>query len=230
MVSVSPREKNSRLQDTNTPGVSPIGSKRSGLNLRKNRHKSTTAAGPLASAFIPHADLKQDEEQAPPPWEETQRNTKPPRSGAPSSERPPYQAAPGADEVDPGGVGGPPPVAGGAGGAVHVLQDEAAAVLHHGARLRDPQVADGDGFGKRTLQTRVSVRFPHEEKTASLLTRWVRIVHAAVATDEQMRSHPSCVRGEHSPPRPRALPLLMQPTSARTARGRNDIKVPKSKT
>ena len=103
------------------------------------------------------------------------RNRSPSKRG--QRRRPtPHQAAGGADEVDPGGVGGALLVAGGAGGAVDVLQEQAAAVLHHGARLRHPQVADGDGLRVRALRTCVAVSFPFGERTtASFVTDTVGV-------------------------------------------------------
>ena len=70
--------------------------------------------------------------------------------------------------MDPGGVGGAPLVAGGAGRAVDILQEQAAAVLHHGARLRHPQVADGDGLRVGALRTHVAVSFPSGETNCVL--------------------------------------------------------------
>lgn len=71
--------------------------------------------------------------------------------------------------MDPGGVGGQPPIAGGARRAVHVLYEEAAAVLHRRASLCDPQVTDGCYLRKGALQTNGSIRFSlrRENKASS---------------------------------------------------------------
>lgn len=117
----------------------------------------------LASSRVSRADRKQNSED---PNSSTQprparlrRHTRravlataDPRTAPAPGPAAPHQAAPGADEVDPGGVGGLPPLAGGAGRAVHVLYQQAAALLHHGACLGNPQVTDGDYLGKHTLR------------------------------------------------------------------------------
>ena len=117
---------------------------RPGRKLEEGRCRSTTAVA-LASPGLQHTQKQNQAEPA----------SRADRAARPSEvavlPRPPHQAANGADEVDPGGVGGAPLVAGGAGRAVDVLQEQAAAVLHHGARLRHPQVADGDGLRERAL-------------------------------------------------------------------------------
>lgn len=73
--------------------------------------------------------------------------------------------------MDPGGVGGQLPIAGGARRAIHVLYEEAAAVLHRRACPCDPQVTDGHYLRKGTLQQTCLLGFPSEEKTR-LLHGW----------------------------------------------------------
>lgn len=64
----------------------------------------------------------------------------------------PYQAPRGAHKVEPRAIGGNPAVTGGTGRAVHVLQQETAALLHYWASLGHSQAADGDCLGEGTLQ------------------------------------------------------------------------------